>query len=145
MDGEYNGYDIDTLSSESVRAERLVLTTGWLPSCIGSKEYDCYDCPLDNVGTCPVRSDDDYCSYLLWLHDRYVSQERQRRQRIKILKNILKKHRLPLHWEVLAALAFREAPKLFESAHSIRGLVYNNSDVFVMKEDGVFGLSAWRR
>lgn len=125
--------------------ERRVLASGWLPACLLSNKYDCYDCPLDGVSDCPVVSDQDYNSYLYWLRDRYLLYKQQTRKRIAMLRTILKMHKLPLHWEVLAALAFRQEPDLFESADSIKGLVYSHRDVFFMEEDGVFGLAEWHK
>ena len=120
--------------------ERRVLTSGWLPDCMSSDKYDCYGCPLDDFKGCPIDQDGDYRSYLQWLQERYVRYEHIRQQRIKVLKSILKRHKLPLHWEVLAELALRIAPEVFDSQQSVKGLVYFNTDTFFMESEGVFGL-----
>lgn len=50
---------------------------------------------------------------------------------------------LPLHWEYIALLAIKEAPDLFVSPQSVRGLVFFNPDLFVMVREGVFTLAKY--
>lgn len=138
-------WDAEPEGAGLIQVERRVLTTGCLPNCMSSNAYDCYDCPMEGAPRCPIRADPDYRSYLLWLRDRYVAYERRRIKQLKVLKTILKRHKLPLHWENLAILAVQEAPDLFDSAHSVRGLVYFNPDTFRTEGDGVFGLAEWRK
>jgi len=125
--------------------QRLALTTGRLPNCMLSDAYDCYDCPVEGASRCPVRAEADHRSYLLSLRDRYLAYKRKRVKQIKVLKTILKRHKLPLHWENLAKLALQEAPDLFDSGHSVRGLLYFNPEIFRMEAEGVFGLAEWRK
>lgn len=129
------------LAAKLTHLERRTITTGWLPDCMLSDDYDCYDCPLVDCVACPVRQDGEYRSYLQWLRDRYVSYQRTRHQRIEVLKSILTKHGLPLHWEVLAELALDFAPGSFDSPQTVRGLVFSNPGVFHTEGEGVFGLT----
>lgn len=130
------------LASRLKNIEQRVLTSGWLPCCLLTEELECDDCPLTDCVPCPVNGDGDYRSYLLWLHDHHVAYQRVRQKRIEVLKTILEKHRLPLHWEVLAELAIRMVPGLFDSPQSVKGLLFSNPDIFRMESDGVFDLVA---
>lgn len=141
----YGNLDEEQRGAKLAHVERRVLTSGWVPDCILNETHDCYGCPFEDVQSCPVTMDEDYCSYLLWLRDRYLEYEWLRQKRVRVLKEILRRHKLPLHWEVLAALAFRAAPDLFDSANSVRGLVHFNPDIFYMESDGVFGLAEWQK
>jgi hypothetical protein len=122
--------------------EREAAFHGRLPSCVTETRPNCRFCPLDNEFICPIRCDPDYQSYLKYLTELYVKQERQRKERVKLLKSILKRHHMRMHWEYLAILALKEAPLgLFTSAQSIRTTLERNSDVFCMEKEGVFNIA----
>ena len=103
--------------------EHSAAFAGVLPPCVLSKNYECYGCIAEGIHECPVGSDVEYQSYLLFLRDSFVEHERKRAAQIKLLQNVLRRHKLPLHWEYIALLAIKEAPDLFVSPHSVRGLV----------------------
>ena len=113
---------------------------GILPPCVLSKTYECYGCIAEGLEKCPVGADVEYQSYLLFLRDSFVEHETKRTEQIKILKKVLKRHKLPMHWEYIALLAIKEAPELFVSPQSVRGLIFFNTDVFKMSREGVFTL-----
>jgi len=121
--------------------ERAAAFNGQLPMCMLPYASDCFGCPLESASPCPVRVDADYRSYLNHLRGRYLAYERKRIEQLDVLKTILRRHKLPLHWEYLALLAIREAPTLFASAHSIKALVHFNPDKFRMVGEGVFALA----
>lgn len=134
--------DISDFDSSWSPIQRLIehsaAFAGVLPPCVLSKNYECYGCIADELEECPVQSDPDYRSYLLFLRDSFVEHERKRVAQIKLLQNVLRRHKLPLHWEYIALLAMKEAPELFASPQSVRGLVFFNPDIFVMVREGVF-------
>ena len=123
--------------------ERSAAFAGVLPPCVLSKNYECYGCIAEEIHDCPVGSDAEYQSYLLFLRDSFVEHERKRVAQIKLLQNVLRRHKLPLHWEYIALLAIKEAPDLFVSPHSVKGLVFFNPDLFVMVREGVFSLAKY--
>ena len=114
-----------------------------VPPCTLSKDYECYGCIAENLEECPVGSDPSYQSYLVVLRDSFIQHQKKRATRIELLQKILRRHKLPLHWEYIAILAMKEAPGLFESPESVRGLTYFNSDVFTMIHEGVFILAKY--
>lgn len=120
--------------------EHSAAFAGVLPPCVLSKDYECHGCIAEELHECPVGSDTEYQSYLLFLRDSFVEHERKRDAQIKVLQNVLRRHKLPLHWEYIALLAIKEAPELFVSPQSIRGLVFFNPEVFNMVREGVFTL-----
>ena len=123
--------------------EHRAAFAGVLPPCVLSRNYECYGCIAEGLQECPVGSDADYRSYLLFLHDSFVKHERKRAAQIKLLQNVLRRHKLPLHWEFIALLAIKKAPDLFVSPQSVRGLVFFNPDVFTMVREGVFILARY--
>lgn len=110
------------------------------PCCVLSKSYQCDGCIGERLQECPIGSDSEYQSYLLFLRESGVEHERKRAVQIKVLQNVLRRHKLPLHWEYIALLAIKEAPELFVSPQSVKGLAFFNPDLFTMVRDGVFTL-----
>lgn len=124
--------------------EHRVRTTGWLPDCVLSEGWGCAECPVGDLQPCPIGSDVDYRSYLLWLRDKYVAYSKLRTQRIETLQSILARHKQPLHWQVLAKIALEQAQDLFGSEHSVTQTLYSTVLVFKLEGEGVFGLTAWQ-
>ena len=123
--------------------EHSAAFAGVLPPCVLSKNYECYDCIAEELHKCPVGSDGEYQSYLLFLRDSFVEHKRERAVQIKLLQNVLRRHKLPLHWEFIALLTIKDAPDIFVSPQSVRGLLYFNPDVFTMVREGVFILARY--
>ena len=113
---------------------------GWLPECVLSEGTTCWDCPIGDDARCPIRTDDEYRSYLRWLRETYLEKGRVRARRIAVLRTILVQHGLPLHWEVIAGIALKVAPTLFASSRSVMRFLYGNPSVFETKQDGIFRL-----
>jgi hypothetical protein len=113
---------------------------GDIPPCIASRIYQCSDCIFGDIGSCPVVLDPDSLAYLRWLYERAGVSRQIRAKRIEILRDILRRHRLPLHWEVIAKVALEEAPALFESVNSVRNTLFLNQSIFSHQGEGVFGL-----
>ncbi len=140
----YDTLDFDSSWHSIQRSiEHSAAFKGVLPPCVLSKNYECYDCIAAELQECPVGSDGDYRSYLLFLRDSFVAHESKRAAQIKLLQNVLRRHKLPLHWEYIALLAIKEAPDLFVSPQSVQGLVFFNPDLFVMVREGVFILAKY--
>jgi hypothetical protein len=93
-----------------------------------------------DLESCPVLRDPDALAYLRWLYERAEFSRQIRARRIEVLADILTRHKLPLHWEVIAKVALEEAPTLFESADSVRSTLFLNRPVFRQQEGGVFEL-----
>lgn len=140
MVGQGEWDDWSSWGAAQHQIEHAAAFQGRLPNCVLLSQQDCGNCPLADMPNCPVRADSDYGSYLLHLRDSYVAYETKRRKRIEILKAILKRHKLSLHWENLAILVLKEAPTLFDSAHSVKAIVFFNPNIFHLVGDGVFEL-----
>jgi len=137
----YDTLDFDPIWYSIQRSiENSAKNAGVLPPCVLSERYECYDCIAAEIQDCPVGSDSEYRSYLRVLHESFFAHERKRTAQIKLLQNVLRRHKLPLHWEYIALLAMKEAPELFVSPQSVRGLVFFNPDIFNMVREGVFVL-----
>jgi hypothetical protein len=121
---------------------------GVLPPCVLSENYECDGCIAENVEGCPVGSDGGYRAYLANLRDslieHQIEHQKERAARIRLLQGILRRHKLPLHWEYIALLAMKEAPGLFESKESVRGFLFFNRDVFTVIHEGVFILAKYQ-
>ncbi len=135
---------MDAGNSWRVFCEHRVSTTGWLPECVRTEGDRCWDCPLEDPAACPIRGDPDYFDYLRWLRSRYVARERLRVRRIGALRSILVRHKLPLHWQMVAKIAEGEFPKLFDSPESVKQWLVLNPAVFEPEQEGIFGLTEWQ-
>ena len=113
---------------------------GELPPCITNRDGHCADCMYSDLESCPVLRDPDALSYLRWLYERAEFARQIRARRIEILRDILTRHKLPLHWEVIAKVALEEAPALFESANSVRNTLFLNQPIFRHQGEGIFEL-----
>jgi len=91
----------------------------------------------------PAVSNGVYRAYLVSLRDAFIEHQKARAVWIRLLQKILRRHKLPLYWKFVALLAIKEAPGLFESLESVRGLLYCNPDVFIMTREGVFILAKY--
>ena len=126
--------------STQAAIEHAAAFAGALPPCALSEAFECDGCGAEGLDPCPIGTDSDYISYLLHLRDLFIRQSSKRASQIKVLEQILRRHKLPLHWQFAALLAIKEAPELFQSPDSVRGLLYFNPEVFTMIRDGVFVL-----
>ena len=113
---------------------------GGLPDCVVDEGTRCLVCPFGDWHTCPVLGDPDVRSYLRWRGERTIEYYREREQKIKRLLRILRIHKLPLHWEIIARIAQDETPDLFDSPNTVRSLLFFNQDVFQHNGGGVFEL-----
>ncbi len=111
-----------------------------LPPCITHRDDHCPDCMYGDLESCPVLRDPDALAYLRWLYERAGFSRQIRARRIEILRDILTRHKLPLHWEVIAKVALEEAPAFFESANSVRNTLFLNQPIFRHQGEGIFGL-----
>lgn len=134
--------DQDYLGWNSIRnlIEHYALYEGSLPPCVLFDNYDCDNCIAKELECCPIKIDEDYRSYLLYLRDCSTENKKNRSLRLDVLKRVLGRHKLPLHWEHVAVLAMKEAPDLFVSKNAVKCLLFFNPDVFTMVRDGVFSL-----
>lgn len=121
--------------------EHSAAFAGIVPPCALSEDFQCDGCIAEGLEACPIGSDPGFLSLLLHLRDSFFRQASKRASQIKLLQQIFRRHKLPLHWQYAAILAIKEAPALFESPDSVRGLLYFNPEVFTMIRDGVFVLA----
>ena len=122
--------------------ERVIYREGvGLPDCVVDEGTRCIDCPFGDPRTCPLLQDPDLRSYLSFRGERALEYYQDREEKIAALRRVFRKHRLPLHWEIVARIARDEAPDLFSSPDSVRSLLFFNRDFFRHKGGGVFELS----
>jgi|GEM_PF-6644964 len=126
--------------STQAHIEHAAAFAGVLPPCALSQAFECDGCSAEGIDPCPIGTDPDYLSYLLHLRDLFLRQSTKRASQIKVLQQIFRRHKLPLHWQFAALLAIREDASLFQSPDSVRGILYFNPQVFTMIRDGVFVL-----
>jgi hypothetical protein len=61
-------------------------------------------------------------------------------RKVETLRDILHRHKLPLHWEVMSRIAQEEAPGLFPSPASVERVLVFNHAIFRNLGDGLFEL-----
>ena len=66
----------------------------------------------------------------------------RREAQLKAIREALRAHGSPLHWEVLAAIVTAKHPALFQSTRSVSRLLSWNHEEFESEGDGVYRLVA---
>jgi hypothetical protein len=109
-----------------------------LPDCLFVDER-CTDCPYWDMETCPSLQDPEYRWYLLARQSR--SQELQR-TRIESIRDAMRLHGIPLHWESVAAIVGQTRPDLFVSPRSVLRVLTSHPDIFEYHAEGVYSLTS---
>jgi hypothetical protein len=112
-----------------------------LPACLNGRTRQC-DCLFWDPANCPILQDPEAAEYLKWVYERGAVYRSLREQRIARLEEILQRHGLPLHWEVIARIASSEAPAIFDSPNITRQLLFSNDTIFHHAGDSMFTLMA---
>lgn len=68
----------------------------------------------------------------------HVPAPSQTEELLQILHRILKGHRKPLHWEILAEIVSKERPQVQASKWAVYNCLLENSDIFDQVEEDVF-------
>ena len=109
---------------------------GFLPSCV-THSY-CEECPLG--ARCPVASDNDFISLLEHFSTLYAAAEQLKERRLVAVSRVLQKHKLPMHWELVARIIDEEEPELFPSHRSVLGILVRNPSLFTEDSPGSYFL-----
>ena len=110
---------------------------GILPAC--AAEGYCEECPLGTE--CPVAYDSDSMSLLRYYQSQYAASERIKEKRINAVVQVLQRHKLPMHWELLVQIVEEKEPGLFPSRWSVRSVLTRNPDQFSEDSSGSYFLS----
>ena len=119
-----------------VRYLEVLAHQGILPVC--ATEGHCEECPLGAV--CPVASDIDFMALLHYYSSLHAAAEQLRERRLHAVIRVLRRHKLPMHWELLARILEEEEPKLFPSHRSVLGVLARNPDRFSEDSPGSYFL-----
>ena len=130
---------------DSLASIEQTIYHGGLPDCVLREGTRCWDCRFGDYRDCPVLADPDVRSYLRWRAETTAEYYKDRAKKIAALETILLRHRLPLHWEVMAKIALDEFPELYESNNVVRMLLFFNADRFEHIGDGTFRVVRRRR
>ena len=116
------------------------------PSCLTGEapELPCSECPYWDRSPCPIESDPEYRSFVSWTAERQQGFRRRSAEQVSELKVALGAHGLPLHWEVLAAIAMARRPDLFPSPRSVLRLMTWHPDEFEPAGNGVYRLAEYQ-
>ena len=119
-----------------VRYLEVQARQGILPAC--ATEGHCEECPLGTE--CPAAYDSDFMSLLRYYRSLYSASERLRERRINAVVQVLQRHKLPMHWELVAQIVEDQEPKLFPSHWSVRSVLTRNPDQFSEDSSGSYFL-----
>ena len=119
-----------------VRYLEVQARKGSLPTC--ATEERCEDCPLG--GQCPVSADNDFIALLLYYSSLHTVTENLRDRRLHAVVRVLRRHKLPMHWELVAQIVDKEEPQLFPSDKSVLGILTRNPDRFSEDSPGSYFL-----
>ena len=109
---------------------------GILPAC--AAEGYCEECPLDAV--CPVASDSDFIALLRYYRSLHADAEQFKERRLHAVSRVLRRHQLPMHWELVARILEEEEPNLFPSHRSVLGILVHNPNRFSEDSPGSYFL-----
>ncbi len=114
------------------------------PSCLEDDEIDlpCPECPFWDRSPCPIATDPEYRSFIGWQGEQRAEYEARRDEKLDQLSKLLSMHGLPLHWEVLAAIAMEQRPDLFTSPKSVLLLMSWHPEAFEALGAGVYRVAS---
>ena len=124
---------------------------GRLPEC--AVEGQCEDCFVASTTTCPISTDNDFISLLTYystggsLFGQPAVRTQQswagpiRVKRLRTLIRVLQRHKIPMHWELVAKIVKEEEPALFPSPRSVLGTLISSPDRFSPGPPGSYFLN----
>ena len=115
---------------------------GILPEC--SRGGLCQDCPVLNTLGCPIAADTDFMALLEYYSSRFEAVAELRERRIDLVAEILRRHKLAMHWELIAKIAMEENPAVFTSQRSVLGILAQNPQLFRDESFGSYSLASTR-
>ena len=130
-----DGDQYDDLQAQ-VRFLEVQARQGILPACATGSHCD--ECPFSPV--CPIAPDRDFMALLHYYSSLHAVDEQLKQRRLNAVIRILKRHRLPMHWELVAGIVEEEEPKLFPSHRSVLGILTRNPDRFSEDSSGSYFL-----
>ena len=89
---------------------------------------------------CPLASDGDFIALLHYYTSLHTAAEKLKQRRLHAIIRILERHRLPMHWELVARIVDDENPELFPSNRSVLGILAHNPDRFSEDSPGSYFL-----
>jgi len=133
----------DEQSYSDTEAEFVIPTKD--AKCMASGSFSvvgCEDC-MDGFFPCPCRADPDYRSFLQFKYE-YDKNFRRTKARLAIVAaDVLRTHRVPLHWEVLCQIIQGRFPEKRYKNVLIYQALRDNMHLFVTVSPGVYALSEW--
>ena len=111
---------------------------GNLPEC--SRGCLCEDCPILSHLGCPIAGDTDFIALLEYYSSRHEAISKLREKRIDVIAEILRRHKLAMHWELLARIAMAEDSTLFPNDRSVLGILSHNPEMFREESSESFSL-----
>ena len=112
---------------------------GVLPECAMGGQ--CYDCSLMSEFACELALDADFMALLTYYSSIHLATERLNRKRVNAVANVLKRHKLAMHWELVARIVKEEEPDLFSTDRSVLSILVRNPQRFFKDTQGSYFLA----
>lgn len=97
----------------------------------------CVVCPYGSESWCPILADESYRSYLLIRRQAFHQQQSEAEAFRSRLLDILRRHRLPLHYDVLHRILARQVEGVLPSPRAIYAVLARDPNVEAV-EPGVY-------
>ena len=112
---------------------------GILPECAMGGQ--CYDCPLESEIECGVVLDADFLALLGYYCSIHLANEQLNQNRVNAVSSVLKRHKLAMHWELVARIVKEEEPDLFSTDRSVLSVLVKNPQRFFKDTQGSYFLA----
>lgn len=132
-------YDDDVLQAQ-IRFLEGEARRGVLPECAVGGE--CYDCPLISDRICELALDADFMSLLSYYNSIYMAAKQLQQRRVNAVAKVLQRHRLAMHWELVAKILKEEEPGLFSTDRAVLNILARNPHRFSQDTVGSYFLGS---
>ena len=86
--------------------------------------------------------DNDFISLLEYYQSRNVAAEEVRVRRKQVVADILQRHKVAMHWQLVAKIAIESEPTLFPSPRAVQFILASDSHWFAEEDSGLLLLRA---
>ncbi len=118
-------------------------STGLLPSCMVSRQFNCEGCSLSERDLCVLQQDTDFLSLLRWKVSnlsKLVDYDTSDDLVISIIE-VFESQGSALHVDKVLGLLLRQKPQLKINLSQIKKALKSNPEIFQEKDDNVYFLN----
>ena len=85
-----------------------------------------------------MASDNDFIALLEYYQSRNVAAQEVRVRRTQVVADILQRHKVAMHWQLVAKIAIESEPILFPSPRAVQFILASDSHLFAEETPGCY-------